>query len=35
VQATEQRSPRALMQATRRAMLLHLDEPDLAPTEDA
>ena len=35
VQVAEQRSPRVLMQATRRAMLLHLNEPDLGPSEDA
>jgi 1-acyl-sn-glycerol-3-phosphate acyltransferase len=28
------RSPRALMQLTRQAMLAHLDEPDLSPTEE-
>ena len=34
VHATDEPSARALMQLARRAMLLHLDEPDLAPAEE-
>ena len=34
VHATDEPSARALMQLTRRAMLVHLDEPDLAPAEE-
>lgn len=34
VQATDEPSARTLMRLTRRAMLLHLDEPDLAPAEE-
>ena len=34
VQASDDSSARALMQLTRRAMLLHLDEPDLAPAAE-
>ena len=33
VHATDATSARTLMQLARRAMLLHLDEPDLAPAE--
>jgi 1-acyl-sn-glycerol-3-phosphate acyltransferase len=34
VHATDEPSARTLMQLTRRAMLVHLDEPDLAPAEE-
>ena len=34
VHATDEPSARGLMQLARRAMLLHLDEPDLAPVEE-
>ncbi len=34
VHATDEPSARALMQLARRAMLAHLDEPDLAPAEE-
>jgi hypothetical protein len=34
VHATDEPSAHALMQITRRAMLVHMDEPDLAPTEE-
>ncbi len=35
VHVTDESSARALMQLARRAMLTHLDEPDLAPGEEA
>jgi 1-acyl-sn-glycerol-3-phosphate acyltransferase len=34
VHATDDPSARALMRQARRAMLLHLNEPDLAPAEE-
>jgi 1-acyl-sn-glycerol-3-phosphate acyltransferase len=34
VLAADEPSAQALMQLTRRAMLVHLDEPDLAPAEE-